>query len=189
MNLARLQYLQYFRDYRKKNLARIRAYDRARHVANRAVRNAACRARHAANREEANARSRAWYAANLGRVKAYHANRRGRKAEVARLRRLADPGYRAAENLRNRVRGVLNGAFKSAPTMELLGCPVEFLREHLASQFSSGMTWNNYGLWEIDHIVPCAKFDLRHASEQRKCFHYSNLQPLWAEENRRKGAR
>jgi hypothetical protein len=50
------------------------------------------------------------------------------------------------------------------------------------------MTWQNYGYygWHIDHIKPCASFDLRKPSEQRKCFHYSNLQPLWAKDNLQK---
>ena len=45
------------------------------------------------------------------------------------------------------------------------------------------MTWNNYGKWHVDHIKPLSKFDLTVASEQFKACHYSNLQPLWAEEN------
>jgi len=51
------------------------------------------------------------------------------------------------------------------------------------------MTWDNYGEWHIDHETPCAAFDLTDPVQQSNCFHYSNLQPLWAEENRRKGAR
>jgi hypothetical protein len=71
--------------------------------------------------------------------------------------------------------------------MELIGCNIKFLKKYLKKQFKSGMSWSNYGKWHIDHIIPCIKFDLRKESEQRKCFNYSNLQPLWAEDNRRKG--
>lgn len=48
------------------------------------------------------------------------------------------------------------------------------------------MTWQNYGQWHVDHIRPCASFDLSKPEEQRACFHYANLQPLWGEENLRK---
>ena len=48
------------------------------------------------------------------------------------------------------------------------------------------MAWSNYGKWHIDHIEPCANFDLSIPEEQTACFHYTNLQPLWAEENLKK---
>ena len=67
--------------------------------------------------------------------------------------------------------------------ISLLGCTIEFLRSHLEFQFTDGMTWENYPLWHIDHIVPCCSFNLSKEEEQSKCFHYSNLRPLWAEEN------
>jgi hypothetical protein len=57
---------------------------------------------------------------------------------------------------------------------------------HIASQFRDGMTWENHGQWEIDHIKPVASFNLVEVDEQRKAFHFTNLQPLWKSENRRK---
>ena len=71
----------------------------------------------------------------------------------------------------------------------LIGCSLEELKKHLESQFKPGMSWKNRGRngWHIDHIKPCASFDLSKSEEQHKCFHYSNLQPLWAKENLRKG--
>jgi len=63
------------------------------------------------------------------------------------------------------------------------------LRLHLERQFKDGISWDNYGEWHIDHIRPCAKFDLSKPEEQRACFHYTNLQPLWEKENVSKGAR
>ena len=59
-------------------------------------------------------------------------------------------------------------------------------RKWIESRFQPGMTWENYGDWHIDHIIPCASFDLTKPEEQLKCFHYTNLQPLWAEDNCRK---
>lgn len=62
-------------------------------------------------------------------------------------------------------------------------------KTHLAALFRPGMTWENYGIWHVDHIKACAKFDLSLPAQQKICFHYSNLQPLWALDNIRKGAR
>jgi hypothetical protein len=81
------------------------------------------------------------------------------------------------------------GGVKSAKTRVLCGCSIADLMAHLQSQFKEGMHWNNYGKWHIDHIRPCASFDLTDSEQQRQCFHYTNLQPLWARENIQKGAR
>ncbi len=91
--------------------------------------------------------------------------------------------------LRKRIYKALHGKTKSKRTLELLGCSIEFLKAHLEKQFKSGMNWDNHSRtgWHIDHIKPCDKFDLTKKSEQEKCFHYTNLQPLWAEENLTKG--
>ena len=95
--------------------------------------------------------------------------------------------YRISNLLRRRILGALTGKTKAAHTLELLGCSIEQFREHLQKQFRSGMQWNNHGsVWEIDHKLPCASFDLSDPSQQRKCFHYSNMQPLFKQENREK---
>lgn len=94
-----------------------------------------------------------------------------------------DVDFKIRHNLRNRIIKVLKGINKSETTLKLLGCSVKYLKQHLESTFQIGMTWDNYGKWHIDHIRPCASFDLSKESEQKKCFHYSNLQPLWAKEN------
>lgn len=98
------------------------------------------------------------------------------------------PKNRIALRLRNRINRALRGIVKKANTFWLLGCTIEELKQHLENQFKGNMSWDNYGFygWHIDHIIPCASFDLSKASEQKKCFHYTNLQPLWAEENLRK---
>ena len=71
---------------------------------------------------------------------------------------------------------------KSKSSIELLGCNVDFLKEYIESKFTSGMSWDNRGIhgWHIDHILPCASFDLSDPEQQKQCFHYTNLQPLWA---------
>jgi len=68
-------------------------------------------------------------------------------------------------------------------TMEYVGCSIEDLRTHLENKFSEGMTWENQGKWHIDHIKPCASFDLDIEEERLACFHFTNLQPLWGPDN------
>jgi hypothetical protein len=65
-----------------------------------------------------------------------------------------------------------------------LGCSSwDELKNYLEKQFTCGMNWENMGEWHIDHIIPCSSFDLTNIEQQMKCFHYSNLQPLWAKDN------
>ena len=73
--------------------------------------------------------------------------------------------------------------------MNLIGCSIEQLQKHLQLKFTKGMSWKNYGKWHIDHIRPCCSFNLNKILEQKKCFHYKNLQPLWAEDNLKKGVK
>lgn len=110
-----------------------------------------------------------------------------RKRSYERNKLKTDIEFRLIFNLRRRLRTVLKGIYKTKTTRELIGCSSLDLRKHLESKFKEGMTWNNYGKWHIDHIIPCSLFNLKDISEQKKCFHYSNLQPLWAEENYKKG--
>ena len=72
---------------------------------------------------------------------------------------------------------------KECSTTELIGCSVQYAREHLEKQFRQGMNWKNAGLWHIDHILPINHFDLTKIEEQKRVFHYTNLQPLWRKEN------
>jgi hypothetical protein len=107
------------------------------------------------------------------------------KARIySRIRRRNDIIFRVKCNLRKRIWDALKNNIKSKRTGKLLGCSIEFLKQHLGNKFKPGMSWFNYGKWEIDHIKPCAKFDLSKPSEQRKCFNYTNLQPLWMKDNR-----
>ena len=84
---------------------------------------------------------------------------------------------------------VKKGYNKPTTTINYLGCSIKKLKNHLEKQFREGMSWENYGKWEIDHIKPLSIFDLTKLENQKKCFHYTNLQPLWKSENRSKGAK
>lgn len=119
-------------------------------------------------------------------------DRARKKAEAARLAKEArDPSTKIARNLRVRLRRAVNGINRSAAMLRLLGCDLETLKKHLEGQFSDEMSWGNYGYrgWHIDHRRPCSSFDLTDPEQQRACFHYSNLQPLWRVENQSKGAK
>jgi hypothetical protein len=101
-------------------------------------------------------------------------------------KRKTDINFKILCNLRSRIWNVLKGVNKSKTTRKLLGCSIEFLKQYLASKFTQGMSFSNYGKWHVDHIRPCTSFDLSKVSEQSKCFHYTNLQPLWAIDNLKK---
>jgi hypothetical protein len=94
--------------------------------------------------------------------------------------------------MRRRLRELLskNGIKKSSRSFDLFGCSVQQLRDHLESTFQESMSWLNYGSsnlgeksWQIDHIIPCASFDLTDVKQLKACFHYTNLQALWKDDN------
>lgn len=95
---------------------------------------------------------------------------------------------RLRSSLRSRIRLAIGKGKKCAKTMDLIGCSLSHLRKHIEKQFVDGMSWNNYGFygWHIDHILPCSNFDLTDPLQQKQCFHYTNLQPLWAKDNLKK---
>jgi len=89
-----------------------------------------------------------------------------------------------SERIRQALKYHLAGTYKKKDsTIELLGCSIDELKTYLQNQFKEGMTWQNHGEWHIDHIIPCAAFDLSKKEDCLKCFNYKNLQPLWAHEN------
>lgn len=100
-----------------------------------------------------------------------------------------DPDFKIRRNLRRRIHHALRDNQKSDNTLTLLGCTVEYFKSYLESKFLKGMSWKNYGKygWHIDHIIPCNKFDLKDFKQQKQCFHYTNMQPLWWKDNLIKG--
>jgi hypothetical protein len=104
-------------------------------------------------------------------------------------RRKTDTEYKILCNIRTRIRMALKKSSKGGRTTELIGCTIPELRRHLSKQFKPGMSWDNYGEWHIDHIIPCACFNLSFLNQQKECFNYKNLRPMWAVENLRKGAK
>jgi hypothetical protein len=107
-----------------------------------------------------------------------------------KVRLQEDTDFYLKEMLSSRIRmAIMNhSGIKDTSSIELLGASIDIVRKHLESQFKEGMTWENHGItgWHIDHIIPCDSFDLTKKEEQLKCFHYTNLQPLWYIDNLRK---
>ena len=85
--------------------------------------------------------------------------------------------------LRRRIRKVITHGVKRGSSLELLGCTEVEFRIHIENQFELGMTWSNYGQWELDHRRPCASFDLTKQGHQRACFRFTNYRPMWKDEN------
>ena len=117
-------------------------------------------------------------------------NRKKYLKEYTKIKYKKDPSFKLGFLIRIRMRNALKNN-KTSKSLELLGCTIQEAREHLEKQFKEGMTWDNHGYkgWHIDHIIPCASFDLTDLEQQKKCFHYTNLQPLWASENLYKGSK
>lgn len=114
---------------------------------------------------------------------------RDRKNKWARLARKENPFFRMVHRIRSQINRALNRKRKAAPTFVLVGCSLPRLVAHLELKFRPGMTWGNRGVsWQIDHIRPIASFDLSDPKQQKECFHFSNLQPLFNRENLIKGS-
>jgi hypothetical protein len=143
------------------------------------------KAYYAKNAEKWREHGRAYYATNAEKYRKMARERQRnnpeKRREAERRYRKNNVNYKISRYLRTRVYCALMGIAKAAHTLDMLGCDVEELKKHLESKFRPGMTWDNYGRggWNVDHALPCSKFDLTKREEQFKCFHYSNLQPLW----------
>lgn len=136
-------------------------------------------------------RHKRWAAANRPLVNARYKKWYDSKGKHVLLAKNKQPLRALKRRLSGRIHDVLKkrGATKCERTIPLLGCSVKSFMLYLESKFEVGMTWDNFGRWEIDHILPCALFDLTKPDHQRRCFHFSNLQPLWKPENASKGAK
>jgi hypothetical protein len=105
-------------------------------------------------------------------------------------KKMKDPSFRIIQAMRARTRGILKGTDKSKRSFEYVGVPnIEFFWKHLEKLFKPGMTRENYGLWEVDHIKAVSTFDRTDPKQIEICFNYKNCQPMWSLENKRKGSK
>ena len=100
-----------------------------------------------------------------------------------------DIEYRISHNMRNRIRNAVIRDSGSRVSIRDLGCTISDFKKHIESKFVYGMSWNNYGEWEIDHIRPVASFNLKNKAQVKECFSYINTQPLFKEDNMKKGCK
>ena len=180
----------------KANPDKVRQASSRAYYRHRVARLEVARAAYKANPSRRRASNLRWRLANPDKVNA--AVTRWKKAHRVeqnlkiRLRRQQDPDFRIRGNLSSRLAiAVRRGGGKAASTAALVGCCLTDLKSHLESLFQPGMSWDNYGRkgWHVDHVRPCASFDMTDREQQKACFHFSNLQPLWAKDNYHKSSK
>lgn len=164
------------------------------------------------NKERLAIKSKLWLAANYEKVKLYQKEYRQKNKEASRVHKRNhylknkakiisrerdrynykyknDNVFKIKSLLRRRLLNAIGKDFKKGKAIDFLGCSINEFKEYISKQFKDGMSWDNHNIkiWHIDHIKPCSSFDLTKEIEQRKCFHYTNMQPLWAFDNYSKG--
>jgi hypothetical protein len=126
-----------------------------------------------------------------GRAAAARHQASGKKREYERRRLSVDANFRLSKAIRCRLRYAVSGGKRAGSAVRDLGCTVDAMRLHVESEFQPGMNWGNYGhgpgTWSIDHIYPLSKADLTDRPQLLAACNWRNLQPLWFEDNVRKG--
>ena len=174
MDIKKAKRKEYYKEYRLNNKEKIKKY-------------------HLDNKEKIKKYWKEYWLNNKEKrseqIKQYRLNNREKINNRKKNRYRTDPNFKIADCLRRRLNHAIKGTSKSKATLTLLGCTIEQLWVHLEKQFQPWMTRANHGTWHVDHIRPCASFDLTDPKQQAECFHYTNLQPLWAHQNISKGAK
>ena len=162
------------------------------------------------NRDELNKKTREWYENNservcqqkkdfykenrnliLDRSKLWTKNNRDKVNIYIKSKKQGNPLFRIELNVRGRIKQYLKqkNITQKNKTFEIVGIEVNELKKYIENQFTDGMCWENYGMygWHIDHIIPLCSAN--NENELLKLFHYTNLQPLWAEDNLKKNGK
>jgi hypothetical protein len=135
------------------------------------------------NKEKVKAKTIEYAKQNRDKVNAYF--RKYNKEQ----RRIGNFQYILSKYFRSRINHIMKGKVKTGSALKELGCSLKYLQTYLESKFQIGVTWKNYGEWYIDHIMPLASFNLQDPEDFRQACHYTNLQPFWATDNLKKGAK
>lgn len=142
------------------------------------------------NPEIAKKRSRKWYKTNLKKAKEnnkkWRKENREKRNENERNRKKIDIQYKLACNLRTRLNIAIKNNQKVGSAIKDLGCSIDYFKKYFEKQFTNNMNWDNYGEWHIDHQIPLSVVDLTDREELKNVCHYTNLQPMWADENIKK---
>jgi hypothetical protein len=159
------------KEYNNRNKEYIKKYNKERYENNKDKILNKVKIYHSNNKEKIKEYSKTWFQENKEYINAY--NRKKYNTDVA---------FKLKVVLRNLLLKKLKtqNVKKQTSSLKFLGCTIEQLKTYLEQQFLPEMTWKNHGeIWEIDHIKPCVSFNLTIEEEQKQCFHYSNLQPLF----------
>lgn len=121
--------------------------------------------------------------------KIYRDNNKEKRNEYNRKRKLTDPIFKLKHLMNSRMRVFMksHNITKNNKTFEIIGCSPSVLKEYIENKFQSGMSWDNQGEWHIDHIIPLSSGKTE--KEILMLCHYTNLQPLWAIDNIKKGSK
>jgi hypothetical protein len=150
------------------------------------------------NKEKLSKKHKLWYENNKNKwndyIKEYRKNNidkiRQIKRDYERNRKATDPLYKLISNFRTAIYTVLkeSNVDKYGHYFDILGYTPEELINHLEKQFKDDMTWDNYGIWHVDHKLPITSFDIQEMGDEEfmRCWCLDNLQPMWGEENIRK---
>lgn len=161
-----------------------------------------------ANKERINKKSKEYYEQNKEKANLYGKKYRKEKSKeiseqkkgyrlnnLEKINKAAKKLYedninfKIATNLRNRTRQAIKGNYKGGSAVKDLGCSIDFFKTYLESKFKPGMSWKNHGEWHMDHIIPLCSFDLTNREQFLKACHYTNIQPLWKEQNLKKSGK
>ncbi len=151
------------------------------------------------NKDNRDLKNKQWIKNNPDKEKAYRKKQRSTpeykakknayRREYRKNRKLIDPLYKLEETLRSRLNIAIKKKFwqKNTNFIKIIDCSLQELKEYIEKQFKPGMSWENHGLngWHIDHIIPLNS--AQNLDNLYKLNHYTNLQPLWASENYKKG--
>ena len=177
---------EYYQNNKEKFAARKREY----YQNNKEKMHASQREYYQKNKEKITARQREYQQKNKEKITArqreYQQKNKEKISEYQQKRYINDPEYAMLRRLRSRMRSAVISAGldkKCATSKELLGIDTKGLAEWLQSQFTDGMSWDNRSDWHVDHRIPCKAFDITDPEQQRICFWYRNLQPLWSYDN------
>jgi hypothetical protein len=174
----------YLKQYNKDNSDKNKEYQKQYYINNKPKINKRHKEYRLKNKDKINIKIKNWMSNN----EKYKEHRR-----LYSLNRThTDINFRILQNLRHRIKEALKNNFKSAHTLELLGCSIDHLKQHLQqTTINNGyidFDINNYSghQYHIDHIMPCSKFNLKCSFHQKLCFNWSNMQILSAKDNIKK---
>lgn len=145
------------------------------------------------NPEKRREQTRRYYHTHKEKRKEYDKQNRKEQNRKKKEFMATHPQTRIAHNLRTSMWRQITGRSKGGRMLGLIGCEWVFFMRHIESQFTEGMTWDNYGQgvgrWSIDHIKPLISFDLTDIEQQKEAFNWTNCRPLWYTENASKSAK